>query len=66
MERPQSNRHILHPNRYGVCKLGIYTNKGSGNLFHGCKPSHDAATNRIKPNRVWLDEDGYICVEVNK
>jgi len=67
MERPQSNRHLLGPCSDGICKLGIYANNGTSNLFHGCKPKHNHhITNRIKPARVWLDEEGYICAEVGK
>jgi len=54
---------ILKPDRNGVRKLGIYVNESSGNLFFS---TASTATNRIKPKRVYLDDEGYICAEIER
>lgn len=54
---------VLKPSRNGVRRLGIYVNESSGNLFFSTASS---AVNRIKPKKIWLDEEGYICVEIER
>ena len=58
-----SKRQYLGVGVGQVRKLGIYINSGSGNLFHAyC--TGNTATNRIMPEKVWLDDIGLICVEM--
>jgi hypothetical protein len=63
-QKTQSPRQVLHP-QHGVCRLGIYRNTASDNLFYSeCK--WDTAKNRVKPHRVWLDDAGLINVEMQE
>ncbi len=66
MDRTESPRQILSPSPTGLCCLGIYVNSASGNLFYASSIGNDGAENRIKPDRVWLDKDGFICVQVER
>jgi len=62
-DRTQSNKNVLHK----VQRTGIYVNQRSGNLFHGPATKNEPnCTNRIIPDNVYLDEDGYICVDVDR
>ncbi len=59
----QGGIETLKPSRDGVRKLGIYKNSGSGNLFYSCA---SGARNRVKPDKVYLDDDGFICVVIEQ
>jgi len=63
-DRVQSNDAVLYPSRTGLRKLGIYINESSGNLFHGACKGFENVENRITPDKVWIDDDGWICIEV--
>ncbi len=65
-DRKRSTRQVLHPDPFGLCRLGIYVNNASDNLFYADYETSEFCTNRIKPTRVWLDEKGIICAEVDR
>ncbi len=56
-----SNRQHLYF-KTDVARLGIY--KSSAGKFGYGSPCE--AINRVKVDKVWLDEDGYICVQVER
>lgn len=60
-----SNRYVFKPSPDGLVRLGIYENYVSHNLFYSAYNGIESL-NRIKPSRVWLDEDGCICVEIER
>ena len=58
----------LHTNGREFCadcsnpkRVGVYLNVKTGNYFYG---NECEAENRVKPSKVWIDDDGYICVQV--
>lgn len=62
MNKNQHNSNVWMPTSSEPKKIGIYLNERSGNYFHG-NPC-DTCKNRIKPSKVWIDDDGYIQVEI--
>lgn len=62
--RSTSTRQQLKPNPYGVCRMGLYVNDKSSNLFYAQYDEH--ASNRIKPTDVYIDNDGAICIDVDR
>ncbi len=67
MDKKQSPRQILTPSKNGLCRLGIYVNYASGNLFYSnYRDECDNSTNRIKAKKAWIDDDGLVCVEVER
>lgn len=65
-ERIGSPRQVLKPSKDGLCRLGIYVNSRSQNLFYADYVGSETCINRIKPKRVWLDDDGLICCEIER
>lgn len=61
MIKKTANRQILHFNA-DVCKLGLYVSC-AGNLHYG---KGEECDNRIIPDKVWIDDDGFIQVKVER
>lgn len=64
-ERVQSPRQVLH-SESDVYRLNLFVNGRSGNIFYATADGTEHCTNRIKPESVWLDDDGRICAKVDR
>lgn len=64
MIKKTSTRQMLHFNK-DACKLGLFVSC-TGAIGYGCGEGMEAATNRISPDKVWIDADGFIHVKVER
>lgn len=48
-----------------VFKLGLYVSN-TGNIHYGSVMGMEDCDNRIKPENVWIDEDGFICAQIER
>lgn len=63
-QKRQACRETVKPNPRGVVRLAIYRNTVSNNLFYA--KYEESTINRVPVKSVYIDDDGAICVDIER